>query len=101
MIAAFFTLLVLCVKIVNTFGKPEWRLLDSPGIAYYICELLHSSSPEPNNLFKPVFSTNMQDLFGFDITTRKREVNYIVELNGIKHIYLPVYLTVILGPSIK
>ena len=29
-------------------------------------------------------NTNMQDLFGFDITTRKREVNHIVELNGIK-----------------
>ena len=47
----------------------------------------------------------MQDLFGFDITTRKREVNHIVELNGIKHINicskLPVYFTDIGGPSIK
>ena len=79
---------------MNTFGKPEWRLIDAPGNAYYICEMLHSSSPVPNILFKPVFfPTNMQDLFGFDITTRKREVNHIIELNGIKHIYLPVYLT--------
>ena len=36
------------------------------------------------------FSTNMQDIFGFDITTRKREVNHIVILNSIKHMYLPV-----------
>ena len=43
----------------------------------------------------------MQEFFGFDITTRKREVNPIVELNGIKHIYIPVYLTDIGGPSIK
>ena len=42
-----------------------------------------------SNMF---FSTNMQDSLGFDITTRKRKVNHIVELNGIKHIYLPVYL---------
>ena len=43
----------------------------------------------------------MQYPFGFDITTRKREVKHIVELNGIKHIYLPVYLANIGGPSIK
>ena len=43
-----------------------------------------------SNLF---FSTNMQDLLGFDITTSKREVNHIAQLNGIKHIYFPVYLT--------
>ena len=86
---------------MNTFGKPEWRLLDIPGIAYYICEMLHFLSPDLNNLFKPVFSTNMQDLFGFDITTRKMQVNHIVELNGIKHIYLPVYLTDIGGLFIK
>ena len=78
---------------MNTFGKPEWRLIDSPGIAYYICEMLYSSSPDPNILFKLFSPTNMQDLFGFDITTRKREVSHIVELNRIKHIYLPVYLT--------
>ena len=63
--------------------------------------MLHSSSPDPNNLFEPVFFTNMQDLFGFDITTKKREVKHIVELNGIKHIYLPVYLADIGGTSIK
>ena len=51
-----------------------------------------------SNLF---FSTNVQDLFGFDITTRNGEANHIVELNGIKHIYLPAYLTDIVGPSIK
>ena len=43
----------------------------------------------------------MQDILGFDITTRKREVNHIVELNGIKHIYLPVFLTDTGDPSIK
>ena len=51
-----------------------------------------------SNLF---FSTDMQDLLGFDITTWKREVKHIVELNGIKHIYLPVYLAYIGGPSIR
>ena len=39
----------------------------------------------------------MQDLFGFDITTRKRELNHIVTLNSIKHIYLPVLFKLILG----
>ena len=82
-------------------SKNGRSILDSPGIAYYICDMLHSSSPDPNNLFKPVFSTNVQDLFRFDITTRKGEANHIVELNGIKHIYHPVYLTGIGGPSIK
>ena len=43
----------------------------------------------------------MQDRFGFNIATWKRKVNHIVELNDIKHIYLPVYLTDIGGPSIK
>ena len=43
----------------------------------------------------------MQDLFGFDIATRKREVNHIVELKSIKHIYPSVYLTYIGGLSIK
>ena len=52
-----------------------------------------------SNLF--FFSTNMQDRLGLDTTTRKREVKHIVELNGIKHIYLPAYLTDIGGPSIK
>ena len=64
--------------------------------------MLHSSSPDPNNLFKPVFfSKNMHYLLGIDITIRKREVNNIVTLNSIKYIYLPVFLTDIGGPSSK
>ena len=63
--------------------------------------MLHSSSPDPNNLFKPVFSTNIKDLLDFDINTRKRDVYHIVELNDIKHIYLPVFLTDIVGPYIE
>ena len=43
----------------------------------------------------------MQNLFGFYITTRKSEVNHIVTLNSIKHIYLPVFLTDIGELSIK
>ena len=39
----------------------------------------------------------MQDYFGFDITTRKREVNHIATLNIIKHIYFPVLFKLILG----
>ena len=39
----------------------------------------------------------MQDYFGFDITTRKEEVNHNVTLNSVKHIYLPVLFKLIFG----
>ena len=69
-------------------------------ITFVKCSIpLHLTPIICSNTF--FFSTNVQDRFGFDITTRKREVNHIVELNGIKHIHLPVYLTDIGGPSIK
>ena len=36
-----------------------------------ICEMLHTSSPGPNNLLKPDFSTNIQVLFSFDNNMEK------------------------------
>ena len=43
----------------------------------------------------------MEDLFGFDITTREMEVNHILTPNSIKHIYLPVLFNLYWGPSSK
>ena len=64
------------------------------------CSTPHHLTPIVcSNLF--FLSTNMQDLLGLDITTRKREVKHIVELNGIKHINLPAYFADIGGPSFK
>ena len=54
---SIFHLLVrsLCVKIVNPFGKPGGGASILPLFADDICEMLYSSSPDLNNLFKPDF----------------------------------------------